>query len=487
MSWLDVLAAYWFLIALLLRLGIVVIFLSSLDDFLIDCYYWVWRFKHRKSWRRSEYLPEFADDLYQDEQQAIAIMIPAWHEAPVIQRMADYAASTFDYDNYHIFVGTYPNDLETQAEVDLVAKKYPNVHKVVTRDPGPTTKADCLNNIVAFITEMEAREQIHFTCVAYHDAEDIIHPLELRAFNRLVPQFDLVQLPVMPLARPWKNVVGNHYVDEFAEWHGKDILVRQLLTGQVPSAGVGTAFSRKALGLLSEINGGVVFDTGTLTEDYEIGFRLHEVGAREMMMHYHVQFKGSPRAWFGRRGVHDMICVQEYFPNHLWQAIRQKSRWIVGIVFQGYKNLGWSGKPLMKYMLARDRKSVIAFPSLLMGYVIVLTVFQAWLHHVANPEWWTFPELIESNSSLWILVGINFFFMLNRVAQRFIFTRRYFGFWQGMQSIPRMVVGNVVNIAAFFRAFSQVRHSNKTGRAVQWDKTSHDFPDLHAGEHDGKK
>ncbi|MGL6041160.1 MAG: glycosyltransferase, partial [Deefgea sp.] len=160
MSWLDLLAAYWFFIAILLRVGIFVIFISSLDDFLIDCRYWVWRFKHHKRWRRSTYLPDYADELYQDEQQPIAIMIPAWHEAPVIQRMADYAAKTFDYDNYHIFVGTYPNDLETQAEVDKVAAKYPNVHKVVTRDPGPTTKADCLNNIIAFIFAMEERDDI---------------------------------------------------------------------------------------------------------------------------------------------------------------------------------------------------------------------------------------------------------------------------------------------------------------------------------------
>ncbi|MGL6041850.1 MAG: hypothetical protein ACRC01_11735, partial [Deefgea sp.] len=85
---------------------------------------------------------------------------------------------------------------------------------------------------------------------------------------------------------------------------------------------------------------------------------------------------------------------------------------------------------------------------------------------------------------LWILVGFNFFFMCNRLVQRFIFTQRYFGFWQGVQSIPRMLVGNIVNIFAFFRAFSQVRNSNKTGRAVKWDKTSHDFPDLHTGEDD---
>ncbi|WP_273429975.1 glycosyl transferase family protein [Chitinibacter tainanensis] len=482
MSWLDFLATYWFVLAILLRVGIVTIFISSIDDFLIDVRYWVWRLTHRKDWRRSEYLPEYADELYQDTQQPIAIMIPAWQEAPVIQRMADYAARTFDYDNYHIFVGTYPNDPETQAEVDKVAARYPNVHKVVTRDPGPTTKADCLNNIIAFITEMEARDGIHFSCLAYHDAEDIIHPLELRAFNRLVPQFDLVQLPVMPLARRWTSVVGNHYVDEFAEWHGKDILVRQMLTGQVPSAGVGTAFSRKAISLLEQINGGVVFDTGTLTEDYEIGFRLHAVGAREMMLHYDVQFKGEPPSWFGRKGVHRMICVQEYFPNHLWQAIRQKSRWIVGIVFQGWKNLGWQGKPLMRYMLMRDRKSVLAFPSLLMGYLIVLSVFLAWAHHEIDPDWWTFPELIPHESWLWTLVGINFLFMCNRILQRFIFTRRYFGWWQALQSIPRLLVGNVVNIGAFFRAFFQVRNSRKTGSAVKWDKTSHDFPDLHADD-----
>ena len=484
MSWIDVLATYWFVLAVLLRIGIVTIFISSVDDCLIDVRYWFWRWFQAKDWRRDPHLPRYADELYQEPQQFIAIMIPAWQEAPVIARMADYAARTFDYSNYHIFVGTYPNDPDTQREVDKVALKYHNVHKVVTRDPGPTTKADCLNNIISFITAMEAERDIHFSCLAYHDAEDIIHPLELRVFNHLVPNFDLVQLPVMPLVRSAVNVVGNHYVDEFAEWHGKDILVRQLITGQVPSAGVGTAFSRKAIGLLEKINGGVVFDVGTLTEDYEIGFRLHEVGAREMMLHYQVQFSDTQKApaWFGRKGVHPMLCVQEYFPNQFWPAARQKSRWIVGIVFQGWRNLGWRGGILMKYMLMRDRKSVVAFPALLMGYFIVLSVILNWLHHTIFPQAWEFPDLIPEDSWLWTMVGINFFFLCNRVVQRFIFTRRYFGFWQGVQSIPRILVGNLINITAFFRAATQVRNSAKTGRAVVWDKTSHDFPDLHAGE-----
>ena len=36
-------------------------------------------------------------------------------------------------------------------------------------------------------------------------------------------------------------------MDEFAEWHAKDLVVRESVSGSVPSAGVGTCFSRRAL------------------------------------------------------------------------------------------------------------------------------------------------------------------------------------------------------------------------------------------------
>jgi len=478
----DFLAIFWLLIAIMLRIGIVIILVSSIDDFFIDLRYWLWRLFHRGDWRRSDALPPHADALYDKPQQHIAIMIPAWHEAPVIARMADYLAKSFDYDNYHVFIGTYPNDLETQAEVDKVVARYPQLHKVVTSRPGPTTKADCLNHIIAAITAFESGQGLHFDCLAYHDAEDVVHPLELRVFNHLVPQYDLVQLPVMPLVRPWYQMVGNHYVDEFSEWHGKDLLVRQQLTGQVPSAGVGTAFSRKAIALLEQMNEGQVFDTGTLTEDYEIGVRLHEVGARQLLVHYPVRFEGTPPAWFGRAGVHATVCVQEYFPHKASLAVRQKARWVVGIVFQSWRKLGWRGGLAMRYVLMRDRKSVLAFPSLLLGYLIVVSVLVREGHLLLDPTWWRYPDLIPAGSVFWTLTLINFLFMLNRLLQRFICTRRYFGFWQGVQSVPRMVLGNFINIGAFFRAFTLMRRSERSGRPVGWDKTHHVFPDLHAGE-----
>jgi len=479
---LDVLAAYWLLISLMLQLGVLVMFISSLDDCVVDLGYWIWRLRHPGRWQRSEAMPEFADDLYQDEQQPIALMIPAWQEAAVIARMADYAARNFDYDNYHIFIGTYPNDPATQAEVDKVVQRYPNVHKVVTSQPGPTTKADCLNHIVAFILQMEAREQIHFSCACYHDAEDVIHPLELRAFNHLIPRYDLVQLPVLPLLRPFPHWLGNHYADEFAEFHGKDVLMRQRMSGQVPSAGVGTAFSRKALNQLSELQAGRVFDTQSLTEDYEIGFRLHAMGKRALLLHYPVRFRDRPPAWFGRPDVHAQICVQEFFPDQAWATVRQKSRWMVGIVFQAWRNLGWQGSWRLRYWLMRDRKGVLAFPTLLAAYLIVIHMLLAWAQRSLYPEGWRFPDLIPQSSWLWSLVAMNFLFMCNRILQRLIFTARYYGWGQALQSLPRMVLGNLINIAAFFRALTQSGRSWRNGRAVRWDKTEHQFPDLPSGQ-----
>ena len=58
-------------------------------------------------------------------------MVPAWNETGVIGNMAELAATTLDYENYHIFVGTYPNDLILSVMLTKCALTSPNVHKVV--------------------------------------------------------------------------------------------------------------------------------------------------------------------------------------------------------------------------------------------------------------------------------------------------------------------------------------------------------------------
>src|SRR3546814_11273742 len=83
--------------------------------------------------------------------------------------------------------------------------------------------------------------------------------------------------PYPTLFRSQSRWISGHYCDEFAEAHGKYLVVREAIGAAVPSAGVGCAFARAALEQVAQDQGGLPFDPGCLTEDYELGLRI-EIG-----------------------------------------------------------------------------------------------------------------------------------------------------------------------------------------------------------------
>lgn len=88
-------------------------------------------------------------------------------------------------------------------------------------------------------------------------------------------------------------------MDEFAEWHTKDLVVRESMSRMVPSAGVGTCFSRKALLELSAETNNQPFNTDTLTEDYDIGARLARRGMKQIFGKFPVDYVAKRTTWFG--------------------------------------------------------------------------------------------------------------------------------------------------------------------------------------------
>ena len=230
----------------------VLIMISSLDDLFIDAYYWVREIVRGLTIKRApNYKPLTAEGLREAPEKPIAIMVPAWMEANVIAVMLDTMVGTLEYRNYQIFVGTYPNDEATITEVERMKRRFKQLQRVEVPHPGPTCKADCLNWVVQAIFLYEQKHDVEFAGVVLHDCEDVIHPLELHLFNYLVHRKELVQIPVMSLERDWYELVAGTYMDEFAEWHTKDLVVRESLSRMVPSAGVGTCFSRHALEVLA--------------------------------------------------------------------------------------------------------------------------------------------------------------------------------------------------------------------------------------------
>jgi adsorption protein B len=481
MYWIDIVASYLFLLKYVAIAVAIIISISSIDDLVIDLVYWCRRLiRSLTIYRKNPHMLYSA--LFAVPEKPLAIMVPAWHETGVIGKMAELAAITIDYENYHIFVGTYPNDPETQLDVDKVCAVFPNVHKVVCARPGPTSKADCLNNVLDAILQFELQANLNFSGFILHDSEDVVSSLELRLFNYLLPKNDLIQIPVYPFERNWKNFTCMRYLDEFAELHGKDVVVREALAGQVPSAGVGTCFSRRAVLALLEDGDGIAFDAQSLTEDYDIGFRLKEKGLREIFVRFPVildDSEASRKKLLIGQSIRDsnVICVREYFPDTLATAIRQKSRWITGIVFQGYRTHRWTPNPILNYFLWRDRKGAITNFISFIATIILVQLMLLWLYQNLWPGAYRFLSIFESSEWLMGCLWLNFFLMMNRIAQRIFFVSSYYGLAAGLLSIPRLFWGNYINFMANWKAVKQVIEHGDVHR-IAWDKTTHDFPTI---------
>lgn len=456
----------------------VLILISGVDDLFIDLWYWSRRL-FRKFTVGRKYRPLTAEQLMARDEQPLAIMVPAWLEYDVIAPMIENMVSTLDYQNYVVFVGTYINDQRTIDEVERMRRRYKQLHRVEVPHAGPTCKADCLNWVIQAIFLHEKTHGMTFAGVVLHDSEDVLHPMELRLFNYLLPRKDMIQLPVVSLERNWYEWVAGTYMDEFAEWHGKDLVVRESMTDTVPSAGVGTCFSHRALRVLAGETQNQPFNTDSLTEDYDVGARLAKVGMNAIFVRFPVKFRVLRKSWFRKPYESTLtmpLCVREFFPDTFRTAFRQKARWTLGIGLQGWEQMGWNGSLANRYLLFRDRKGVVtAFVSIIAYVILVQLLALIILRHSGLWDV-SFPTPFETNGFIKYLLLANGAALAWRIAHRCYFTTVLYGWQHGLLSIPRMVVGNFVNFMAASRAWRMFLVGKVMNRKLVWDKTMHDFP-----------
>jgi len=428
--------------------------LFALDDLLVDLIYFV-----RAGWRSltiySRYPRAFADALTPpDRPGRLAVLIPAWDETAVIGDMLRASLARFEHDDYRLYVGFYRNDPATAAAIGEVIDA--RVRPVPVAANGPTTKADCLNCLYRALAEDEAAGAPRAKAVVLHDAEDLVHPLELRLFDRLVERAALVQLPVLPLLDPDSRWISGHYADEFAQSHIKELVVREAVGAAIPLAGVGCAIERDAIERIAAAHDGLPFAATSLTEDYELGLRLGALGLKTMF----VRLPATP----GSRAV---VASRGHFPADLPSAVRQKARWIGGIAIAGWERLGWSGGIGERWMRMRDRRGLFAALLLVAGYLALFLWLQIGLAAALGA-----PIAFAASPLLATLLTLNAWLFGWRLVMRFGFTTAAYGLGEGLRSIPRVVVGNVIAILAARRALAL----HEAGGPRRWDKTSHIFP-----------
>ncbi|MGI8705843.1 MAG: glycosyl transferase family protein [Sphingomicrobium sp.] len=435
--------------------------LFAINDLIVDAVYFT-----RRVWRSAtiyrRYPRAFGRTLADRrlEQRFIALFVPAWDESTVIAAMLRATLARLEYDDYRIFVGYYRNDPATSAAIADVEDA--RIEPVLVHSDGPTTKADCLNHLYIIphlydtLVAYEFDQDRPAAAVVLHDAEDVVHPLELAVFNALIDRAGVIQLPVQPLPDRNSRWVAGHYCDEFAEAHAKELVVREAVGASIPLAGVGCAIAREPLARLAALHDGQPFEGGSMTEDYEFGLRVGELGLKTMF----VRVPALP----GSRGV---VASRGHFPATFGEAVRQKTRWLGGIALKGWDRLGWKGGIGERWMRLRDRRGPIAALLLLCGYLAALLWSQIWLAEALGA-----PVQVRIGPTLATLLWINLWLLLWRVSMRALFTASAYGWREGVLSVPRLVVGNLIAIVAAIRAVSL--YISRASPA--WDKTRHVFP-----------
>ena len=442
---------------------------SGIQDFVYDIGA-VWLRLKRQGYTRKFARLSLAR-LRARDQQRIALMVPAWNEGEVVGAMVRNIIDRVEYKNYFVFVGVYPNDQATQSAVDRLAAIHPRIIKVVNPLPGPTTKADCLNNVFRAIKSLEETSGQSFDIIVMHDAEDNVHPQSFLLYNYLLPRVDAIQLPILPLPTRWTRWTHWNYADEFAETHMKDVPVREKISGFVPYAGVGTGFSRRTFAILDSFSEGEIFNERSMTEDYSMSLRIRQLGLTSIFVN--VILADDKSKWFTplikRPGF---ISNWAYFPMDFTRSVRQKTRWIIGISLQEWETIGWKGGFRIIENLVKDRKVFAASAASMFGYVLVLyfTIFAlTQIGIISTP---ILPVIVKG-TPLYFLTVLCTYLMLIRAGHRFFYVTKIYGIVPGLLAVPRLLYGNIVNGLAAFRALQAFARSRRGRKAVRWDATTH--------------
>lgn len=391
----------------------------------------------------------------------LAIFVPCWREAEVIGGTVITMLHHWQEAEYILYIGCYANDPETVAAVAAVGGSDPRLRIVIHGKAGPTTKADCLNRLYQAMCADERQYGIRFKGIVLHDSEDIVHPLELTLIDRALDHVEFVQLPVRPEIPTGPHWVAGHYGDEFTESHARMMPVRDALGASLPASGVSCGFSRDILEQIGALRAeeGVdgPFAADCLTEDYELGMLIPRLGGR---------------SWFLRCRDADghLIGTRSYFPNTVTTSVRQKTRWMHGISFQGWDRLGWDRRWVDIWMAIRDRRGPLIALVLFTAYLLVVVEGLLGLGHLvlgkAMPPSPAMPDYMRRAMDLCVLG------LLWRAFMRALFTGREYGWKEGVLAPLRLPVANVIMIMAARRALWAYCRSLAGGRVV-WDKTEH--------------
>lgn len=459
MTWSPIPALDLLVQSLLVPLAVWIL-VSGIDDLFIDAIC-LFTYISKRIWRTAPVREAELKEVLAAPQKRTAILVPLWKEESVIRQMVVNNVSQIEYLSYDFFLGVYPNDAPTLTAAQELERTYSNVHTAVCGNPGPTSKADCLNWIYQRMLAYERTHEVRFEVIVTHDAEDVIHPYALNWINYHTDVYDMVQVPVLPLATSMREWTHGVYCDEFAEFQTKDMPGRQILGGFIPSNGVGTGFTRYALDQIAARDGRI-FEPSCLTEDYENGLKVHFLGCPQLFMPVQLH-DGQP------------IATREFFPHTVQAAIKQRTRWVTGIALQSWERHGWRGGIGTVYWMWRDRKGLVGNPVSMLTSLLFVYGLLTWIWSQWTGRQWGLAVVGLQLPTVLLLLSTSTLQILHLAVRAWCCARIYG--WKYASAVPiRAMLGNYINFHATVGAIWRYARSKLTGQPLVWLKTDHSYP-----------
>jgi adsorption protein B len=153
-------------------------------------------------------------------------------------------------------------------------------------------------------------------------------------------------------------------------------------------------------------------------------------------------------------------------------AIRQRTRWIMGIALQSWERHGWRGTPPELYWFWRDRKALFGNPLSLFSNFLFLYGVLTWAFARLTGTPWTLaqyalhPGLLVSTLSIQIVQS----------SIRMGCVGRLYGAAFALGVPLRTLYGNWINSVATFNAVVRYFKARILHRPLVWLKTDHAYP-----------
>jgi adsorption protein B len=158
-----------------------------------------------------------------------AVFVANWHEEDVLGKMVEGNLARIRIPQVAFFLGVYPNDTGTLRVAGELAAKHPDrVRVIVNSLPGPTSKGQMLNEMFLQVFSGDDCPGM----AVLHDSEDVIDPRTFEVYAGYAAEHDYIQVPVFSLHRGKGAHVASTYMDEFAERHTREMIVRATRSGR---------------------------------------------------------------------------------------------------------------------------------------------------------------------------------------------------------------------------------------------------------------